>query len=705
MPRATLPYRQTFNMQDFSETTDITLFVRTSAEEIAPWSRQRIVDALMREADIDEQIAWQISEEVEKQIISSGIGLLTTALIRELVNARLIERGLEREQRLHGRLGFPLYDVRQLILHQNKESANTPHSPEGTNLIFAEGIKKEFSLFDVFSADIGEAHAAGEIHIHGLGYIDRPYNFCQTLEYLKINGFNLPQATNSARPARYAEVLLLHMVRFSAILQGHFTGSLGWEALNISFAPYLTRMDDRELRQFAQMMIYEFSQLAATRGGQALYTDMHLYFTIPPQWAEIDAIGPGGEPTGKRYGDYASEARRLATALMEVFAEGDACGTPFILPRPLVHISDEFWQAEGAPDFLKLVCFVAARKGNTCFILDRKKDNLSFACCRAGYPGDREYLEEIKKPWLVRAAAVQSVSLNLPRAAHRAGGSEEKLFELFDGLCDRAVEAHIHKRDFLERLLSYAENGPLALLAMNRDGYPFLRLNRSYYVVGLVGLNEMVQIHTRCQLHESPQALDFGLKAVRYLRARLRAAAAGEKMRFVLEQSPAETTAYRFARLDLKYHSPEAGRFVKGDIAEGAVYYTNSTHLNVSADISPLRRVIDEGIFHKYLEGEVITHLQLGKDCPGAEELASFIRAVFDKSANRQIDFSPEFTSCASCAKSSLGLGDSCVHCGSPEVEGIARLTKYYGKISGWNRGKLAELRGRRANKNFKAEL
>ena len=80
-----------FDMQEISETTDITLFVRTSGEEIAPWNRQRIVDALVREADIDDHLAVQISKEVEKQIISSGIGLLTTSLIRELVNARLIE--------------------------------------------------------------------------------------------------------------------------------------------------------------------------------------------------------------------------------------------------------------------------------------------------------------------------------------------------------------------------------------------------------------------------------------------------------------------------------------------------------------------------------------------------------------------------------------------------------------------------------------
>ena len=55
------------------ETTDITLFVKTSKEDAARWNRQRIVDALIRETDIDIETAEVISREVEKQIISAGI--------------------------------------------------------------------------------------------------------------------------------------------------------------------------------------------------------------------------------------------------------------------------------------------------------------------------------------------------------------------------------------------------------------------------------------------------------------------------------------------------------------------------------------------------------------------------------------------------------------------------------------------------------
>jgi len=678
-------------MMENSETTDLTLFVRTSGEEIILWDRQRIVDALVREADIDDQVASQISKEVEKQIIVSGISVLTTALIRELVNVRLIERGLEKERILHGRLGFPLYDVRQLILHQNKQDANIPHSPEGTNLIFAEGIKRELSLHDVFSADIGEAHITGDINIHALGYIDRPYSCCQSLEYLKINGLNLPQAINSANPAKYAEVLLAHMVRFSAVLQGHFASTISWDAVNISFAPYLTSMTDKEVKQFAQMLIYEFSQLAATRGGQALYTDIHIYYEMPSSWANLPAIGAEGKPTGKKYGDYTRDAKRFARAILKVFEKGDAKGKPFILPRPLLHITENFWKNKDAQEFLLFACDVANLMGNTCFVFDRDEQALLSAFSD----------EESDKPWLQRSAAIQTVTLNLPRLGYKAEGDEKKIFSGLGEFIQKAAKAHVQKKDFLEKLLSYAEEGPLAALAMNHDGFPFLRMNMASYVIGIAGLNELAQIYLGKELHQSSDALEFGLKVVDFIRREARRLSRELKIKFVLGQSLAETTAYRFARLDLKYFSPAAGRYVKGDIAEGAIYYTNSTCLNVAADVTPLQRVIQEGLFHKYLEGEVFTHIQLGGSNPGMEKLSKFIRDVFYDSVNRQIDFNPEFTFCSSCEKTARGLNEKCIYCGSADVEGIARLTKYFSKTSSWNKGKLAELKYRKVNDNF----
>ncbi|MBE0557348.1 MAG: anaerobic ribonucleoside-triphosphate reductase, partial [Proteobacteria bacterium] len=492
-------------MTTAAETTDLTLFVRTSGEEVARWDRRRIVEALIREAAIDETTAEAISREVEKQIVASGIGLLTTALIRELVDAKLIERGMEQARRLHARLGFPRYDVRQLILHQNKENANVPHAPEGTNLVLAEGIKREYALHDVFSREVGDAHVSGDLHLHGLGYIDRPYSSCQSLEYLKRFGLKLPHSVTVAGPARHAEVLLAHMVRFGAALQGHFAGVIGWDAVNLAFAPYLTGMGEREIEQFAQMLVYEFSQLTSSRGGQAIFTDIHLTWEVPDLFADLPAIGPGGKPTGKRCREYAPESQKLLRALMNVYRGGDATGKPFIFPRPIIHITDEFFRTPGHGEFLEEACGVAAAKGNPCFVLDREHGT-PLAPCGCPVFGGKDATGSPREPWMLRSAAIQNVTLNLPRLGYRAGEDDHALFALLDEVAAIAAAAHMQKRAFIEAILSLGEAGPLAMLAMQSDGAPYLRMADAAYLIGVTGLNELVQIRKGCQLHESDGA-------------------------------------------------------------------------------------------------------------------------------------------------------------------------------------------------------
>ncbi len=119
------------------------LFVRTSNEILASWNRQAIVDALVRETFVDRDTAEKIAQDVENVIRNGNVKMVTASLVRELVDAKLIEMGLEDARRMHTRLGVPLYDVEQMLTMPNKENANVPHGPEATNLTLAESIKKE----------------------------------------------------------------------------------------------------------------------------------------------------------------------------------------------------------------------------------------------------------------------------------------------------------------------------------------------------------------------------------------------------------------------------------------------------------------------------------------------------------------------------------------------------------------------------------
>lgn len=677
------------------ETTDYALFVRTSDDDFVSWDRSKIVNALLNETNIDPGTAEKIARETEETILNSSVELLSSALIREIVNMKLIEHGLEHARLRHMRLGVPLYDAEKIILYANRENANIPHNPEATNMTLAETIKKQYMLSEVFSREVADAHIRGDIHLHDLGFGDRPYCSGQSLEYVKKFGLNLPNALSIAKPAKHPDTLLAHMVKFSAALQGHFAGAIGWDAVNIFFAPFLTGMSEKEIHQIAQMMVFEYSQQSVARGGQAIFSDLNIYWEIPKHFRDVEAIGPGGNYTGKKYADYIYEAQKFARALFDIYLDGDGTGRPFFFPKPLVHITEEFFRTPGWQDFLNHIAEVSSKRGNTYYVFDRGETAKVSECCRLSFKLEQSDIDDARTPWKMRYTALQNVTLNLPRAAYFAKGDDGLLFKKIDQLLNYAVPAHIQKKVFIEKLINLKDEGPLALLTMEQDEEPYLRLHRATYLIGLLGLNELVQFHTGKQMHEDERSLRFGLKVLSYMYLKVKELSKEYNMRFVMEQTPAESAAHRMARLDLEHYPNEALSVVKGDIKTNSVYYTNSTYLNVGIPIDPIERVKIEGKFHDMIEAGALTHVWLGESQPPKESIANFVTKTFNHSRNAQIAFSPEFTTCNSCFHTSRGLLETCPFCNSRKVDHITRVTGYFSKVSGWNKGKKAELRDR----------
>jgi len=684
-----------------SESTDITLFVRTSDEEIKKWDKAKIYDALVRETDINEDAASIIAREVEKMISKMELEFITAPLIRELTNAKLVEYGLEKIRKQHTRLGVPIYDAREIIMSPNKENANVPHGPEATNLTLAENIKKEFALLEVFTPDIADAHMSGLVHLHDLGMIDRPYCSGQSIEYVKKFGLNLPNALSIAKPAKHPEVLIEQIIKFSAALQGHFAGAIGWDAFNVFLAPYLVDVDDVRMKQLAQILIYEFAQQAVARGGQSIFSDINLYWETPDHFVGVPAIGPKGEFTGKNYEYYVKEAQRFVNALIDVYMEGDAMGRPFFFPKPQVHITEKFFKTPGHREFLLKISQLASEKGNTYFVFDRGNTAKISECCRLAFKLNEEDLAEAKQPWKMRFSAMQNVTMNLPRMAYMANRNDDLLFKTIRESMDLAVKAHMQKKDFLKHLLDLKNHGPLALLAMNLDGEPYYRIEKSSFLLGMVGLNELVQYHFGQELHESKDAMMFGLKVIAFMKMEADRLSKEYNIKLPLEQTPAESTAYRFAKLDMKEFPLQASAVVKGNKGTGELYYTNSTYINVGADVSPIERTKMEGMFHPLVEAGALTHIWLGESKPAAESIAAFVEKTFRNTQNAQIAFSPEFTACLDCGKTVRGLSKTCTKCGSDRVEGITRVTGFFSKTSSWNKGKTGELQDRIKGQTF----
>ena len=676
-----------------SDTTDIALLVSTnSRQEIDTWDRSKIVDSLIKEAGAEPLLAEEIAEAVEDRIERSNLMTVTTAIIRELVDLEFLERGLTVMHKRHSQLGLPMWDVEQIITNANKENSNTTHNPESINLTIAETILKEFALRRVFSEDVAEAHYVGDIHLHDLGFIIRPYCGGHSLEYIKKYGLKLPNITSVSKPAKHPEVLIGHMVKMAAALQAHYAGAIGWEAVNIFFAPYLVGKTEDEIDQLAQMLIFEFNQLAGARGSQVVFTDFNLYYNIPRHFADTPAIGPGGELTGKTYKEYEAEAQAFLRAMFKVYMRGDAHGKTFVFPKPLLHINDDFFQTPGHEEFMQTACKVASKQGITYFVFDRGDDVTISQCCRLKLRLSEEQLSETKTPERMRFSALQNVTINLPRIGYKAQGNDQTLFMELNKALETVAKAHVQKRAFITELMDLGADGPLGLLTLNLDGRPYLMMESLTYLAGLIGLNELVQTHTGRQLHEGEDALRFGLRVISAMSLKCRELSERYGIHMVLEESPAESAGYRLAKLDMKYWPQLTAQVVKGDITTGNYYYTNSVHLAADAPVDYITRVQDQSRFHPLIEAGAIVHVWLGESEPDPRAIESFVIKTFKNTQCSQVAFSPEFTVCESCRRTSRGLKAQCPLCGSMDVYGVTRIVGYFSKVQTWNRSKIGEL-------------
>ncbi|PKQ28922.1 MAG: hypothetical protein CVT63_00325 [Candidatus Anoxymicrobium japonicum] len=429
--------------------------------------------------------------------------------------------------------------------------------------------------------------------------------------------------------------------------------------------------------------------------SQVVFTDFNLYWNVPGHLADAPAIGPGGVPTGKTYKEYEPEAQAFLKALFEIYLKGDAMGKTFVFPKPLLHINNDFFRTEGWEEMLDIACDVAGKQGITYFVFDRGDEVTVSQCCRLKLKLSEEDIKEALTPEKMRFSALQNITINLPRIAYLAHGSDEMLFSEIEKTLELVAQAHLQKQKFVSSLMALGADGPVSLLCMENDGDPYLRIDRLTYLAGLIGLNEMVQHHLGHQLHESEEALRFGLKVVAHMSLICDRLSERFGINIVLEESPAESSGYRLAKLDMKYFPSQTKSVLKGDVETDQFYYTNSVHLATDAPIDYVERVQKQSLFHPLIKAGAIIHVWLGEHEPPAASIRKFVEKVFSDTNAAQVAFSPEFTVCETCAKTTRGLSSECPLCGSKDVYGITRIVGYYSKVSTWNKGKLGELKER----------
>jgi ribonucleoside-triphosphate reductase (formate) len=141
------------------------MYVRTSKQSIEEFNSHKIIQSLVREANMPLEQAHKITEEVENKVYKFQTAYLTSSLIRETVNSVLIEHGHEEYRNKLARLGLPTSDIFEMLNNIDKIG----NGIDSVISKVAQSMLSEHLIINTLPKDIADMHLAGEINISNSG--------------------------------------------------------------------------------------------------------------------------------------------------------------------------------------------------------------------------------------------------------------------------------------------------------------------------------------------------------------------------------------------------------------------------------------------------------------------------------------------------------------------------------------------------------
>ncbi|NOJ29528.1 MAG: ArsR family transcriptional regulator [Nitrososphaeraceae archaeon] len=137
------------------------MYVRTSKQTIEEFNSDKIIQSLVREANMPLEMAHKLTEEVENKIYKFPNVYLTSSLIREIVNGILVEHGYEDYRNKLARVGLPIVDLVSVM----NSIDNTSESIHDVTSKVSQLVFSELLLNSSLPKDISDLHLSGDINI------------------------------------------------------------------------------------------------------------------------------------------------------------------------------------------------------------------------------------------------------------------------------------------------------------------------------------------------------------------------------------------------------------------------------------------------------------------------------------------------------------------------------------------------------------
>ena len=516
-----------------------------------------------------------------------------------------------------------------------KENSTVTYSVGGLILSNSGAITANYWLSEIYDEEIANAHRNADIHLHDLSMLT---GYCAgwSLKQLIQEGLGGVTGKITSKPAKHLSALCNQMVNFLGIMQNEWAGAQAFSSFDTYLAPFVKvdNLSYDEVKKCIESFVYGVNT-PSRWGTQSPFSNITLDWTVPADLAELNAI-VGGKELDFKYKDCQKEMDMVNKAFIEIMIEGDANGRGFQYPIPTYSITRNFDWSDTENN--RLLFEMTSKYGTPYFSnylnSDMEPSDVRSMCCRL-----RLDLRELRKKSGgffgsgESTGSIGVVTINMPRIAHLSE-NEADFYNRLDKLMDISARSLKVKRTVVTRLL-------------NEGLYPYTKrylgtFDNHFSTIGLVGMNE-AGLNAKWIREDltNEKAQQFAKDVLNHMRNRLSDYQEQYGDLYNLEATPAESTAYRLAKHDVKRY-PD---IITANM-NGTPYYTNSSHLPVgyTEDVFSALDIQDE-LQTLYTSGTVF-HTFLGEKLPDWKAAAKLVRTVAENYKLPYFTLSPTYSIC-----------------------------------------------------------
>ncbi|MFX1338507.1 MAG: anaerobic ribonucleoside-triphosphate reductase [Promethearchaeota archaeon] len=234
------------------------VMIRTSKYSKEKFDINKIEEYLIKEGELNPNLAKGIANQVKKRLKTTKIDYLTAPLMREFINSILIENNLEDVRHKLTRLGTPPYEV-------SKYFKNYDISPLDFIDILGSDVSEQYLLLNLLPKTFADMYLSGEIILLHLNqWALRPLSI-----YLPTDNFleKLYQ-NNSALPKEFKNIneiirLILKFIDLLNIFRPYFSEDILLSEFNSKFLTYLYSLKNEHISEISKLLIsqlFEYSE-------------------------------------------------------------------------------------------------------------------------------------------------------------------------------------------------------------------------------------------------------------------------------------------------------------------------------------------------------------------------------------------------------------------------------------------------------------